>query len=112
MGEVLYSQIGPVDVEGGKSTLTMQVKRSLKSQAVSVGATATALPTTPLQYRRTIMIINYGSNIVFIGAGDVTTANGFPLLPRAVMRIDVVDEVTVYGIVATGTEECRILEGA
>lgn len=112
MPEVYAFPSGMVDVEGGRSTLTLQVKRNLKSQAVSIGNTATAIPATPIQYRRSVIIENNGTNPIYIGGADVTVANGFPVYPRGVIRIDIAENIIVYGIVASGTEEIRCLEGA
>ena len=112
MAEVYAFPSGMVDVEGGRSTLTLQVKRELVSKSVTIAVTATPIPTTPVQYRRSVIIQNNGTNPVYIGGSDVTVANGFPIYPRATIRIDITDYVIVYGIVSANTENLRILEGA
>lgn len=89
----------------------VMVRNGLVSQNVSIGITATPIPTTPQTRRLTILIINIGTVEVYLGGFDVSTANGFPLYPRAVMRIDIEDDAIIYGIVANGTQNLRIIEG-
>jgi len=110
--EVYLGGVGFVDVEGGKSIGNLQAKRTIKSQAVTINATATPIPSTPLQYRRGMLIMNSGTNIVYLGGSDVTTANGFNFYPRAVVKLDIAESVSIYGISAAGGDTVKILEGA
>ena len=86
------------------------VRRSIRQQAVTVGVTATAIPAIALSKRLFILIINNSDNIVYIGNSSVTTAGGFPLLPRGALRLDIEDDVIVYGV-SSAPSEVRILEG-
>ena len=87
-------------------------KSIMKARNISVLNTATMIPTTPLARRMSVIIMNYGSEALFIGASDVTVNDGFPILPRATLQLSIEEEVNVYGIVAAGPCAVRILEGA
>ena len=81
------------------------------STAVSVATTATALPASALSGRRVVSVYNNGSATIFLGASGVTTAAGFPLLPGQSINL-AVGALALYGIVATGTVEARVMEVA
>lgn len=87
------------------------VQHTILQQAISVGLTAIALPTTALQYRKNVIIFNNSSNPIYIGDALVTTASGLPLYPRASINIQIEDAVDVYAIAGTAGNEVRILEG-
>ena len=111
MDDFWQGNIGFRDGEGGKLIQTLQLRYGLKTQEVSVTTSATALPTTPYSKRRSLLIQNAGTAVIYIGGSDVTTANGFPLYPRGVLRVDAADDVTIYAI-AGSTQAVRVLEGA
>lgn len=91
----------------------MSIMRSrIRSSTVSIGTTATAVPTTALPGRNSMAIKNIGAATVYIGDDTVTTVNGYELEAGDSLPIDIGENVTVYGIVASGTVEVRILEGA
>lgn len=98
-----------------------------KSRAVSVGTTATRLDTADEASGRrglAIVVYNNGAATIYIGGADVTTANGAPIaagtwgpgidlegtsdLPAETLGGD--DHEALYGIVASGTVEARVLE--
>jgi hypothetical protein len=79
------------------------------SAAVSVTTSATALPASALSGRRVLWIYNNGSATIYLGASGVTTAAGFPLLPGQSVSL-AVGALAIYGRVATGTAEARIME--
>ena len=84
----------------------------IKSTAITIGTSATALPTTALAGREAIAIYNddASSVSVYIGASDVTTSNGFPLTSSApAITLDLDSSVTVYGICASSAD-VRVLE--
>lgn len=81
------------------------------ASAISVGTTATALPASALAGRRSLLIYNNGASIIYLGASAVTTAAGFPLLPGQAITLEI-GALAVYGRVASGTVEARILEVA
>ena len=86
------------------------LKGSIVSTAVTVGNTATKIPTTPLAGRRTLVIYHNGTNDVFLGPSGVTIANGLVLDATNTISLDVSDGIDVYGIVAAGTEAVRCME--
>lgn len=79
------------------------------SGAVSVATTATALPASALAARRVLWVYNNGSATIFLGPAGVTTSNGFPLLPGQSVALEV-GTLVMYGRVATGTVEARVME--
>ena len=89
----------------------INIKSTILTQAITVKTSATALPTTALSRRMVLLIQNVGANDIYIGASTVTTANGFKLIPNAVLQLSIQDDVTVYGIASANTN-VRILEGA
>ncbi len=102
-----YSQSSEVDV--------MSLKVSHISTVVSVGTTATALPTTALSGRKTVLIQSIGSATVYIGNADVTadetSTGGYQLQYDGDSVVcDFTDDVVVYGIVATGTSPVVVWE--
>ena len=98
---------GPV----GKRIHTLLLRNRLLTQAITVGTSATKIPTTTLSTRRSILILNNSVSTIYIGNADVTTVNGYPMSPQDTLKIDISDEVDVYGI-STADSEVRILEGA
>ena len=91
--------------------LGFNIRNTIKQQAITVTAVAAAVPTTQLTRRAFLMIQNIGTAEIYIGDSTVSTANGFPLYPRAVIRIEVEDDVDIYAIAASSVA-CRIIEGA
>lgn len=85
---------------------------SVKSSTVTVNTTALALPATALAGRQSVAIrLNLTTDTIFIGGSDVNITNGFPLDSSVpAITLDVDDSVTVYGIMASGTADVRVLE--
>lgn len=79
------------------------------SAAVSVTTSATALPSSALSGRRVLWIYNNGAAAIYLGASGVTTSAGFPLLPGQSVSL-AVGTLAIYGRVASGTVEARIME--
>lgn len=83
-------------------------------RAVSVSTTATRLDTASegdSVAGSAVAVYNNGSATIFIGDSGVTTANGFPLASAASMSFKLDDQAdALYGIVASGTEEARVIE--
>ena len=88
------------------------VQRSLLATAVSLGASATKLPTTPLTLRKNVIVFNNSDNVIYLGDSTVTTAAGFPVYPRAWINIQIEDGIDLYGIAAGAGNDVRLLEGA
>lgn len=90
------------------------VSIGLRQQAVSVSSgSSTALPTTPLENRRALVLHNAGPGTLYIGLANVSTANGFPLAVNEKIAIDCqgTPNVTLYGI-SDSTCDVRVLEFA
>lgn len=87
-------------------------RKTIKSQAQSVTAAA-KIPSSALDKRVAVLIFNNSADgsVLYIGASDVTTSNGMPLYPRASVRIDIEDDIDVYGV-SDGTALIRVLETA
>jgi hypothetical protein len=83
----------------------------LSQQAISVGTSVTPLPLAAFENRRALVIHNNGPNILYIGASNVTTSNGFPLAvdEKIAIMVQGHNGVTVYGI-SSATTDVRILE--
>ena len=83
----------------------------LNQQSISVSTSAVALPGSPLEYRRALVIHKECPDILYIGRSNVTTANGFPIAVDEKIAIDIQGNVsvTVYGV-SEGTSDVRLLE--
>ncbi|MBU2052601.1 hypothetical protein KKH13_05330 [Patescibacteria group bacterium] len=88
------------------------LRGSVLTTAVTVADTATALPSSNQENRRSIMIFNNDSSAtIFIGGSDVTAANGLPVLAQQYSPvIDAGVKMTVYGITSSGTANVRVIE--
>lgn len=69
---------------------------------VTVATTATPIFTTPARGGE-VRICNRHTTPIFIGAADVTTANGFEVLNATCENIRPYPRAVVYGIVAAAT---------
>lgn len=88
------------------------VSIGLFNQAVSVPAgTGVPLPPTPLEYRRALVLHNFGPGTLYIGLIGVTTADGFPILVNEKIAIDCqgTPNVTLYGV-SDSACDVRVLE--
>ena len=89
----------------------------VSSVAVSVSTTATQIIGTSATRTSGAIKVPTGGVAVFIGGATVTTANGFPLYAGETMTLspsypsDPLGTKAVFGIVATGTQDVRILSG-
>lgn len=82
------------------------------STATTVTTTATPLPTTSLANRRGVVVFNNDSSTtLYIGGSGVTTSNGMPVPALAYSpALDIGVKFIIYGIVATGSINVRVLE--
>jgi hypothetical protein len=88
----------------------LKTATSVLSTSVTCATSATAAPASVLANRHSICIYNNGANTIFIGPTGVTTSNGFPL-PAGGSFCDDVNTTQVYScIVASGTENARVIE--
>jgi hypothetical protein len=88
------------------------IQRTIRQAVISLGGAATRIPTTPLQYRKSLLIFNNSGDIIYIGGSDVTAINGYPIYPRGQMNIQIEDGVDLYAISAGAASDIRICEGA
>jgi hypothetical protein len=78
------------------------------SSQVSVGTTATLLVAAST-FDQTVWLHNSGGAL-YIGASNVTTANGYKLDTDDKMELPVGDNEGLYGIVASGTNTVFVLK--
>lgn len=89
------------------------IQLGLRSQSVSVGTSAVALPTNALKYRRALVVHNLsGNNTIYLGASDVTVADGLPLAAGEKIAFDILghQNTTIYAISDAGGQDVRIME--
>ena len=90
-----------------------QLNTGIKSSVVTIGATATPIPAVSYTNRVNIIIKNIDvTNNIYIGNSTVTTTTGYILGPSSSISFNIGQGVTIYGIVAAGTANVCILEGA
>ncbi len=87
----------------------------MENTVVSVGTTAVALPATALSGRKSIIVKNVSSGVVYLGKSDVTAdtttgTGGFQLAQNATFQGDLGENVILYGIVASGTSNVCVIE--
>lgn len=88
---------------------------SILQQRITVAATATALPTSALSFRKSLMIQNGGTTSIWVGSGTVTssgTTEGIEVPKNSFMELEVGPAVSVFGITSTGTNNVKVLEMA
>lgn len=88
---------------------------SLLQQSVSVAATATAIPATPLAGRQSLMIQNAGAASIWVGTGTVTSSGatrGIEVPKGGFIELDVGPAVAVSAITAAGSISVNVLETA
>ena len=92
----------------------LAIRKTIRQQAMTIGIAAVPIPTTLLDKRITLLIINVstGGEILYIGDSSVTTADGFPIYPRASIKIEIEDDIILYGIGSGAATLIRIIEGA
>ena len=81
---------------------------TVKSSAVSVSTSATALPSSALASRRPDHLQQRRAAI-YLGASGVTTAAGVSPGRRPILALEV-GTLAIYGIAAAGTVEARVME--
>lgn len=87
------------------------VNVGLTTQAITVGTSATALPTNPLEYRRALVIHNNSAVEIFLGDSTVTTSTGLPLAADEKIAFDVQGNtnVKIFAVCLTSAD-VRIME--
>lgn len=80
---------------------------------MSVGTTATALPSSALANRRSVQVFNNaasGGTTLYVGHSGVTTSSGTPVPAQSAVAFNLGPGVSLYGIVGSGTVDVRVLE--
>ena len=85
------------------------IRGNVKAQRVTIGTSATAIPTSALGSRKG-MILKPITNRIYVGDANVTVAAGYPLDPDEAMPLVVDGNAVIYGI-SEGGSEIAILEG-
>jgi hypothetical protein len=78
------------------------------STQVIVGTTATVLAAAT-NFDQTVWLHNSGGGVVYIGAANVSTANGYKLDNGDKMELPVGDHEALYGVTASGTNTVCVL---
>ncbi len=83
-----------------------------KGTRVAVDVTATKLNTTGTDTvsGSSLLVSNRGAASVFLGAADVTTVAGYELAVDESLTFDLGMGEDLYGICASGTVACHVLE--
>lgn len=82
-----------------------------RSSLVTVGVTATPLPATPLEQRRSMILFNDSGSVVYLGGADVTVDNGLPVLDQSYSPpIDAGQHMVIYGVASLAGCEVRVFE--
>jgi hypothetical protein len=78
------------------------------SAQVSVNATATVI-VAETAFDQTVYLHNSGGGVVYLGAANVSTANGYKLDNGDKITIGVGDHEALYAVTASGTNVVSVL---
>ncbi len=78
------------------------------SAQVTVGTTATVL-VAATAFDQTVYLHNAGGGVVYLGAANVSTANGYKLDNGDKITIGVGDHEALYALTASGTNVVSVL---
>jgi len=78
------------------------------SAQVTVGTTATVL-VAATAFDQTVYLHNSGGGVVYLGAANVSTANGYKLDNGDKITIGVGDHEALYALTASGTNVVTVL---
>ena len=78
------------------------------SSQISINSTATVL-VAATAFDQTVYIHNSGGGVVYLGAANVTTANGYKLDNGDKITIGVGDHEALYAVTASGTNVVSVL---
>lgn len=92
----------------GRVTVNDSPNNAIEDTAVSVLATATALP--QLANRTRMFIQNNGDKSIFVGKAAVTTANGLEVSKGGTLILEAGPALAFFAISASGTQDVRVLE--
>jgi len=81
------------------------------ARRVTVGTTATRLDaSTDTNYAQSSVLIRCPLAAMWVGSPAVTTSTGFALAAGEWLEWDVTGYDAIYGVVASATAECQVLE--
>lgn len=90
--------------------------RTFRRTVVALSATEAALPASPMANRVGLWVFNPSSTVAYLGPTGVANSGSpiteFALRPQGERILPVTDQVTVYGIVASGTPSVVVWEWA
>ena len=86
---LLFASVAEADLIAGKTTVT---------------TSATIIVTAP-QRGATYKLQNVSAASVFLGASNVTTANGYELKANGIVDLPAISREKIYGIVAASTSD-------
>lgn len=78
------------------------------SAQVTVGTTATVI-VAETAFDQTVYLHNSGGGVVYLGAANVSTANGYKLDNGDKITIGVGDHEALYAVTASGTNVVSVL---
>ncbi len=86
--------------------------KAIYSQNITVGTSAVAVPTTPLEARRSLLIYNNGSVPIYIGDSTVTVNSGVPVAVGQSLGVECGPGLTIYAISGSVGQNVRTMEVA
>lgn len=83
-----------------------------RTTSVNIGSSATEILTSPLEFRRALVIHNNGNGILYMGFNaGVTTATGFPLAVNEKIAIDITGNPnTRIWLISASSSDVRLME--
>ena len=101
---------GEVQLKGSNLAL----RQTMVTGAKTVASTAAEIfaGSSRLAGRHAMVVTNTGTDIVYIGTSDVTTSNGFPLVPQDTLRIefDPTSSVGMFACTSGPNVQVRVVE--
>lgn len=82
---------------------------SINSSSVTVTTSATVLASAGSDHDD-VVITNIGATEIYVGPSGVTTSVGFPVAAGGSLSVKLPAGESIYGVVASGTEACRVLK--
>lgn len=116
----LDGALSAISASGDRADLTSDMYRrvyindapnvSADINAVSVATTEVSLSATPLAGRTRIIVQNSGSNSIFVGPTGVLISTGIEVSKGGTLSLELGEDVELFGICASGTQDTRVLE--
>ena len=114
------SALGAVSADGDKANAISDLYRrqfindapniSANAEAVSVGLTEVALPTTALAGRTRMMIQNSGEKSIYVGPTGVSTSSGLEVTKGGTLSLEIGEGVSLFAISDTASQDVRVFE--